>query len=452
MYSKDLTDKDGYVKAIKPGGTGKFIILSLIGTLMFFMPIAQGKVPVVYLVGLCERLAGKSIRNIAVVSNLLLAVSLAGSSFFSGESGKKLRDYHENDGPVKKMFFCISILVVLLVLADAPLGFVRNPEIGGKILTMASTIFVTIALAGSLVIFIIKSGIVEFVSVLLEPVMRPVFLLPGEAAVNMISSFVSSASVGVFFTEQYYEKGTYTRRQACAVVTNFSVVSVGYIGVLASIAGIEELYGTLLVSTFLLVLLMGAVMVRIPPMSLIGDRCIDGSRQEVDKAVMGVRSRFEKALKEGRLKSEEFTLSAFLANAGQAMMFAQKTIGVMIPTVAGVLVVVHYTPLFTWLGYPLVPIIRLLGIPDAAAIAPSVLIGIVEISLPSILISGGVVAKASAFFIVQLSIVQIIFFSEAGNAILSSRIPLKAGTLIQIFLVRTMVAMPLVALLTHILF
>ncbi|MEI3579835.1 MAG: nucleoside recognition domain-containing protein [Acutalibacteraceae bacterium] len=99
----------------------------------------------------------------------------------------------------------------------------------------------------------------EFVSVLCEPIMRPVFQLPGEAAINMISSFVSSASVGVYFTEQYYTQKAYTTRQACAVVTNFSVISVGYIGVLASIAGIEERYGVLLIASFVLVLLMGAI-------------------------------------------------------------------------------------------------------------------------------------------------------------------------------------------------
>lgn len=86
-----------------------------------------------------------------------------------------------------------------LKVFQVPFAFLENPEIGGKILNLGSTVFITIAVAGSLVIFIIRSGLVEFIAVLMEPIMQPVFRLPGEAAVNILSSFVSSASVGVYF-------------------------------------------------------------------------------------------------------------------------------------------------------------------------------------------------------------------------------------------------------------
>ena len=218
--------------------------------------------------------------------------------------------------------------------------------------------------------------------------MRPIFRLPGEAAINMISSFVSSASVGVYFTEQYYTQKAYTTRQACAVVTNFSVISVGYIGVLASIAGIENQYGILLIASFVLVLVMGAIMIRIPPLSLIPDTCIDGSAPEVTVRKMRFSERFRLAVEQGAARSEEFTAQAFFQNFLQALKFAQKTIGVMVPTVMLVLTLVYYTPVFQWIGAPLAPVLGLFGVPDAALAAPSVLIGIVEISLPSILISG----------------------------------------------------------------
>lgn len=204
----------------------------------------------------------------------------------------------------------------------------------------------------------------------------------------MISSFVSSASVGVYFTEQYYTQKAYTTRRPVPVVTNFSVISVGYIGVLASIAGIEEMYGVLLIASFVLVLVMGAIMIRIPPLSMIPDTCIDGSAPVVTTRRMSFSERFRLAVEQGAARSEQFTAKAFLQNFLQAMKFAQKTIGVMVPTVMLVLTLVYYTPLFQWIGAPLAPVLGLFGVPDAALAAPSVLIGIVEISLPSILVSG----------------------------------------------------------------
>ena len=378
-----------------------------------------------------------------VISCTLLVLGLIGARVFHI---KALEQYYSGDPVIKMGFFLASAILVWMVTLNVDLPFIQHPEIGGKILTLASTVFFTIALAGTLVIFIIRSGIVEFVSVLCEPIMRPIFKLPGEAAINIISSFVSSASVGVYFTEQYYTQKAYTTRQACAVVTNFSVISVGYIGVLASIAGIEEMYGVLLIASFVLVLVMGAIMIRIPPLSMIPDTCIDGSAPVVTTRKMSFSERFRLAVEQGAARSEQFTAKAFLQNFLQAMKFAQKTIGVMVPTVMLVLTLVYYTPLFQWIGAPLAPV------PDAALAAPSVLIGIVEISLPSILVSGTGACAAAAFFVVQLSIVQIIFFSECGNAILSSKIPLGAGKLVLIFLMRTAIAIPLVALLTNLIY
>ena len=118
----------------------------------------------------------------------------------------------------------------------------------------------------------------------------------------------------------------------------------------------------------------------------------------------------------------------------------------MIPTVAIVLALVYYTPIFAWLGRPIQPFLALCGVPDAGEAAPSVLIGIVEVSLPAILIGGTEAGVQTRFFAALLSIVQIIFFSEAGNAIMASEIPLGPGKLIGIGLARTAVAIPLVSL------
>lgn len=430
----------------------QFAVTSLIGILMFFIPIYHGKIPVVILINAINQMLGTRVEWVSAISCILLMLGIFGAKVLKVRSlGKQF----QNQG-IRCIFWMASGVIVFLKLFDVQLPFMLHPQIGGTILKLGSTVFVTIAVAGTLVCVIIESGIVEFVSVLMEPIMKPVFHLPGEAAVNIISSFVSSASVGVYFTEQYYLKKRYTRRQACAVVTSFSVVSVGYIGIIASLAGVPEMYGPLLVSSFLLVLVMGAIMIRIPPLSLISDRCIDGSREEEIGAV-GIEttdevSRIRQAWEAGLQRSRGFTVRLFWEKSVQALQFAQKIVGVMIPTVMIVLVLVYYTPIFTWLGMPLVPVIRLLGIPDAALAAPSVLIGIVEVSLPSILIGGSAAAAEARFFVALLSIVQIIFFSEAGNAIMGSEIPLGPGKLIAIFLMRTAIALPLVALVTHILY
>lgn len=433
---------------MKISGGIRFTGLSLIGIFLFFIPVYQGMIPVVILINCIKYLLGSGLEWIAAISCLALALELIISKIFHISV---LEAFFKGEG-VRCVFWLLSAGIVLLKLSGSTLPFMVHPQIGGTVLNLGSTVFITIAAAGSLVIFIIQSGIVEFISILMEPVMQPLFRLPGEAAVNILSSFVSSSSVGVYFTERYYLKKRYTARQACAVVTSFSVVSVGYIGIIASVSGVGRMYGELLASSFLIVLVMGMIMVRIWPLCRIRDSYLDGSAKVCETGKAGFKARLWTAWAEGVGKAEQFTWKAFCENFFQALKFAQRIVGVMIPTVLLVLVLVYYTPVFTWLGRPLILLLKLLHIPDAAMAAPSVLIGIVEVSLPGILIGGSQAADQTRFFVALLSIVQIIFFSEAGNAIMGSKIPLNAGKLVLIFLVRTAIAMPLAALVTHIIF
>lgn len=426
----------------------KFILLSMMGIFLFFVPV-NSQVVIVIIVNFIKSILKPIIPEIILISSLALICTLLLAKIFKNKSCEK---YHKDDSKIKQCFFISSLVIVLLVYFKAPLGFVCHPEIGGKIFDLASTIMMTIAVAGWLVIFILKSGLVEFVSVLVEPIMRPLFKLPGEAAVNIVSSFVSSASIGVYLTDQYYQNKVYTTKEAASVVVNYSVISVGYIGVLVSLANIPETYGLVLISSFILVLIMGIIMIRIPPLSRMSNLYIDKSDQKIEVNSMSFKERFHRAIESGLNQSKTFNIQAFISSLCNALKFSQKIIAVMITTVTIVLCLVYYTPIFKYLGIPFIPLLNLLQIPDASSIAPSVLIGFVEVSLPTISISALTIAKQSAFFVVMLSIVQVIFMTEAGNAILSSKIPLNFKDLVIIFIVRTLVAMPLIALLSHIIY
>ena len=82
----------------------------------------------------------------------------------------------------------------------------------------------------------------------------------------------------------------------------------------------------------------------------------------------------------------------------------------------------------------------------------SFILGLAEVALPSAFISGLGVAPAAAFFVVTVTALQIIMFSNSAVSIMESDIPLNAGKLVIIFFLRTLIAMPLVAIVTHIIF
>lgn len=68
--------------------------------------------------------------------------------------------------------------------------------------------------------------------------------------------------------------------------------------------------------------------------------------------------------------------------------------------------------------------------------------------LPSILIEG-VQNDITRFVIGALSISQLIYLSEVGGVILGSKIPVSIGKLFMIFLIRTIITLPIISLMAH---
>ncbi len=125
---------------------------------------------------------------------------------------------------------------------------------------------------------------------------------------------------------------------------------------------------------------------------------------------------------------------------------------VIIPTILAVgllaILLAENTPVFDWLGQPMVPLLELLGIPDAEMVAPATLIGITEMFLPALLVTEA--AVASKFFIAVLSLSQILFFSATIPLLLELDIPVRlVRDIIPLFLLRTIIAIPVIALITH---
>lgn len=427
----------------------RFVVLGLIGVFLYFIPLGGTSVPVVMLVNAVKGLLGQNLNYLVLASLAILTAVIIGARVFKNTWCDaflgKVSTY-------KQIHYLVAFLIVLAVWFQLPPSIVfANPDIGGQILSLAGTVTLTVSICGWFIVFILRSGIVDFVGILLEPLMRPLFKMPGAAAVNCISSFVVSASVGVYMSDQYYTDGVYSRREAISAAICFSTVSVGYVGVLCSLAGIETMYGPVLLLAFAMVFLLTVITVRIPPLRGLPDTYFEQSEAVQTSPDDSQTSRFRRAVNAAALRSRQFTLKEFINSLVSALKFSQTIIAYMIPIVIVTLSLVHLTPLFTWLGKPIAPILALLGLPDAQTIAPAVLLGFIEVSLPAITVSNGVAAQ-SAFFVVLLSICQVVFLTEAGNAMLSSKMKISFVDLLANFLVRTVISIPIIALLSHLLF
>lgn len=116
------------------------------------------------------------------------------------------------------------------------------------------------------------------------------------------------------------------------------------------------------------------------------------------------------------------------------------------------LMLATYTPIFTILGKPFEPYLNLLGVPEAAEAAQLMVVGFADMFLPVILADGMIESELTLFVVATMSVTQLIYMSEVGGLLLGSRIPVNILDLIVIFLLRTIIALPIVAGIGHLLF
>lgn len=432
----------------------KAFVGSLIGVCLFFVPLPTGfgetRIPLVALIDGIKTVLGDGLQYLTVGVVILLCVTWIVSRLTSHAG---LKAYHRKDGNIIGAIFILAAVFATLLMFHIGPDWLLDEDVGGLALKLGSSVLLTVSVAGFLVVFLMAFGFPEFIGTLMEPMMRVLYRVPGRAAVDAVASFVASPAVGVFITNQFYKEGQYTQREAATIATNFSVVSIGFFALLCSIGGILDYLPHMIATSFIITFLTAIIMSRIPPLSRKRDTYVTGhsvtaeTGEEVATGHILARACTAASERAATAGPETFKKSLW-----DAITFAQKIVAYVIAIATLSLVVATYTPVFDYLGavfhYPLAA----LQLPDVGDIAPTILISIAEVALPAIVISAAKADPMSVFFVCTLSTVQIIFFTESANAMLESDIPLTVWDLVLIFIIRTLIAIPLVAIATHLIF
>jgi nucleoside recognition membrane protein YjiH len=313
---------------------------------------------------------------------------------------------------------------------------------------IGSTMILTFTVACLLMPLLTDYGFMEFIGTIVKPVFRKVFNLPGQAAIDGMASIAAANSVGILITINQYRNGFYTLREASIVATNFSICSIPFNVVIADAAGIEQFFPwflTGLLSCFVCVLILP----RIPPLSTIPTHYSSAGKQlhEDDADDRPILTRALSAAMDRA--AHQPGLKGYLKTSGRAV--SEVSFGVISASLALVVIavtIVNETPFFTWITLPLIPILELLQIPEAAAAAPGLLVGYVDQFIPAVL-AGQLDSDITKFVLAGLSMAQLIFMTEVGMLILKSEIPLNAWQLLIIFLQRTVIVLPIFTLVAH---
>ena len=436
-----------------------FLIPSIVGVVLFMIPLPDGDTMRVPIASFANVLSGWLAPVIQWIALATVAIAAIGSLLFVARP----KDDSFASGLFKVTPFWLVVRLIALVYA-VMIIFQIGPEAvwneytGGLLLEptegLVSFLFTIFLFAGLLLPLLLNFGLLEFFGAMLVKVMRPLFGLPGRSAVDAVTSWVGDGTIGVLLTSRQYEEGYYTKKEAAIIGTTFSVVSITF-----SIVVIEEIglgayflpfYGTVILSGIILAL----VMPRIYPLrgkseTYVDDTPLDLSREELPVHHSVVSYGLENALKKADANR---SVSKFFKDGLKTV--ADMYIGVA-PVVLAfgttALMLAEFTSFFTILGKPFEPLLMIAGLPEASEAAATIVVGFADMFLPAIL-GSGIESEKTRFFIATMSVTQLIYMSEVGGLLLGSKIPVNFKDLLVIFLLRTLIAFPIIAVVAHLLF
>ena len=433
-------------------GALRFLLPSAVGGFLFLTPVRVGDAWMIPLGALIEW--ANDVLADYLVGAVLVILTTSGllSPWFTWKDAPR--------GSLRERFFVVSPIWVALRVFAMLLAWATvtqsGPELlwsektGGTVLDLASSILMIFFFAAFLLPFLTDFGLMELLGTFLRKVFRRVFRLPGRSAIDAMASWLAAAAVGILITSQQYESGFYSRREASVIATNFSIVSIPFALLIANTIGIGHLFFPYYATVGVAGLVCAWAVPRLPPLKSIPDSYFEGVGKKISEDVPDDVSLFRWGWRQARERAEKAPGPKALARNSAANVldiWFSLTPGVMAVGSLG-LMIAEYTPLMRYLSYPLVPVLELLRIPEAAAAAPALLVGFLEMFLPAV-IASGIESELTRFVVACMSIVQLIYMSEVGILLLKSPIPLRLRDLAGIFLVRTAVALPVVAAIAH---
>ena len=435
----------------------KFFIPSLIGAFLFVTPISQDgnlTIPIAVVANKLLDLMGDHTLTIIWALISLSAILTLLHRFVGLPLLKKDPKLDALFG-VKGFWFWVRMVGFLfanMIYFNIGPDFIIGDLTGGLVINDLIPILVCVfLLAGILLALLLNYGLLDFFGALLIRLMRPVFNLPGRSALDCVASWLGDGSIGVLLTSKQYEEGFYSKREATVIATTFSAVSITFSLVVISQVGLEHLFLPFYLTVSLAGIVCAIVIPKLPPLSKVPDtyNTTVPHREDIPNGMTPVQYGMDLALK----KAENApSIKAFFKEGIEnvfEMWFGTLPVILAMGTLA--LVVAEFTPVFKWLGLPFIPIYQLLQLPEAQLASQTVIVGFADMFLPSV-IASSIESEITRFVVAATSVTQLIYMSEIGSIIMGSKIPVSLKDLFIIFVERTLVSLPVVALLAHLIF
>ena len=436
-----------------------FIIPSLLGLFLFVIPIPWNGEITVPIAFLAQILKAWLDGFLVIGAVILTAVATLGVIIQRLFKPKALMQSHlwctlfdiSTFWFIVRIFGLIFALCTYLQIGPA---WIISDDTGSMLLdSLLPGLVVVFLLAGLLLPLLVDFGLLEFVGMLMTKIMRPLFTLPGRSSINCMASWLGDGTIGVMMTSKQYEAGYYTKREAAVIGTTFTAVSITFTFIVLSNVQLGHMFLPFYATVTGAGMVAAIIMPRIPPLSRKPDTYETGVTPVKEELVPpGWKPwRYGMELATEKAKSHEGGLSFVKNGSKNVLDLWISVIPVVMAIGTAAVAIATYTPIFEWMGKPFEFLLAWMQVPEAAAASQTVMVGFADMFLPTVL-AGDIQSDMTRFIVAALSVTQLIYMSEVGGLLLGSKIPVKMLDLILIFILRTLITLPIIVGVAHLLF
>lgn len=285
-------------------------------------------------------------------------------------------------------------------------------------------------------------GLVQFTSAFASPLMRPLFLLPGRGAVDLVASLFGGSSISVVISAKMHNRGLYSHREAATMVATFSFCGIYTVYALADILDISGLFVQLLFVSLAISFITALILPRCYPLRSVAHNYVDGSPECFydDNHKNDGGSKLEYALTRAVCQASHMTVRRYLYESFDvAAPLIFTTIPIMIAVGIPLMVIAEVTPILDVLAQPFVAILSFAGVEEASEIAAATVFSFIEPFVATTYARVLVTTQARFIYLV-ISVVSMVNILEMGLHVMHSKIPLGFVAMFEIFIIRVFVA------------
>ena len=411
----------------------KFVLCSALGIFMFFISVPYGgksTIPLDHLTTIVRNLLGDYQKYVVLV----VIAAGAAMPFVKKTWNKSVQDI------VFSVFKVIGLVcAVMYIWGLGPAELHENADLFPFLfVTLCCSLCFLIPIGAVFLSFLTNYGLMEFVAVFLQPVMRKIWKTPGRSAIDAVASFVGSYSLALLITDDLYQHGRYTKKEAFIIATGFSTVSTTFMVTVAKTLDLMDRWNFYFWSTLVITFVVTAIVARIYPTCKVPNEYMEGTTPQPEETVKSDRL---KVAWNDAMKAAEAS-GPILPSVWKNTKDGLRMVSIILPTIMSIgllgMLIALFTPVFNVIGYIFYPFAAAIQVPEALLTAQAVATSIAEMFLPAAFVVSAPLATRYVVSVVCIS--ELLFFSAVIPCILSTKIPVTIPQILILWVERVILS------------